>query len=197
MAFNSYTALQTSMGKWLKRPDLASLFPDFINLAEVYISRAVKSRSRRATYTNTPSKNIIDLPSDWDKVIQVFYNGTPMEFFPSGVESGYAGGKAGLFTGYQIKGDKMILNVPSLGGILKIDYYTILESLSSSNETNIILEDAPDIYLYASLHEASLYIRDDGRSQLWATKRDLAIQSYLDDDADAKSPDQPLSMRRG
>lgn len=197
MAINSFSSLQSSMGRFLKRGDLAAMLPDFIMLAEQHFDRVIKTRARRETFSITPSSTQISLPSDWGRVIEAYYNGKPIEFYPRGFPSGYAGGRSDHFHGYQIIGDTLALSVHQLGLPLKIDYYTAIEPLSDSNTSNWLLEDAPDIYLAGSLHEAFGYIRDTDQAAYWLSKRDDAIQEFIDDDNLSKTPDQPLTMRAG
>jgi hypothetical protein len=192
MSITSYADLQTSMGKWLKRPDLATLFPDFIMLAERNFDRQIKTRARRESFSITPSVNLIALPSDWGRVIAVKYNDRPVGFFPPSSDV------RKIECGFQILGDKLRLTVPQLGQKLFIEYYIAIEPLSDSNTSNWLLEDAPDIYLWGALAEAADYIRDATSQQKWMTRRDQAIADFIDDDSEAKTPeDQPLVMRAG
>ncbi|MCA8339884.1 hypothetical protein LGM81_29625, partial [Burkholderia multivorans] len=72
---------------------------------------------------------------------------------------------------------------------------SVIEPLSETNESNWLLEDAPDIYLFGALHEAAVYVRDDARATVWMQKRDLAIDELTAEDDAAKAADQPLVMR--
>ena len=46
--------------------------------------------------------------------------------------------------------------------------YKDFNPLSSSNANNWILTGYPDVYLYGALMEASPYLSEDGRVQVWA-----------------------------
>lgn len=184
------------MKRWLKRADLADLIPDFIMLAEKHFDRKIHTRARRATFRITPTKFTVNLPADWGRVIEVAYGGVPLDQTTTRTESAYAGGQPDRLMGkYQIKGDTLIFGAPQLGCVLSIDYYTVIEPLSETNESNWLLEDGPDVYLFGALHEAAVYIRDDARATLWMQKRDIAISDLTDDDEAAKTAEQPLRMR--
>ena len=45
-----------------------------------------------------------------------------------------------------------------------IDYYRKIDPLTSTNSTNVILDMAPDLYLYGVLSEAQPYLGDADRS---------------------------------
>lgn len=190
MPLQSYSDLQASMGRWLKRPDLQGLFPDFITLAEQNFDRKIKTRSRRGRYSITPTTNRVALPTDWGRVISAEFGSKPLDFFAASSDVRM------IAFGYQVKGDTLILTVPQLGQRLDLEYYVLIEPLSTSNTSNWLLEDAPDIYLWGALAEAADYIRDDANQQKWLARRDQAISDFVDDDSEAKTPqDQPLDMR--
>ena len=42
MAINSYSSLQTAVANWLDRSDLTDRIPEFIDLAEARINRALR-----------------------------------------------------------------------------------------------------------------------------------------------------------
>ncbi|KVM70124.1 hypothetical protein WJ60_09820 [Burkholderia ubonensis] len=196
MSITSYSELQASMKRWIKRADLADLFPDFIMLAEKHFGRNIFTRARRTTFKITPSKPVVSLPADWARVIQVYYGGSPLDPAPTNIESAYAGGSSHqIASGYQIIGDSLSLSVAQLGQVLQLDYYTVIEPLSETNTSNWLLEDGPDVYLFGALHEAAMYMRDDARATLWMQKRDAAIDELVTDDEKAKTADQPLRMR--
>ncbi|MCW3539333.1 phage adaptor protein [Burkholderia cenocepacia] len=196
MSITSYNELQASMKRWLKRADLADLMPDFIMLAELHFDRKVFTRARRSTFRITPTKMAINLPTDWGRVIKVTYDGHPLDQATTQIESAYAGGQHDRLMGkFQIEGDTIVIGVPQLGGVLSIDYYTVIEPLSDTNQSNWLLEDGPDVYLFGALHEAAVYVRDDARATLWMQKRDIAISDMTDDDEAAKTSEQPLRMR--
>jgi hypothetical protein len=192
MTIQSYSDLKTSMGKWLKRGDLTALFPDFIMLAERNFDRKIKTRARRESFAITPSQNFVALPSDWGRLIVALYNDRPLGFFPPSTDA------RKIEFGYQILGDKLRLTVPQLGQRLFIEYYTAIEALSDTNQSNWLLEDAPDIYLWGALAEAADYIRDAESQQKWIARRDQAIADFIDDDSESRTAeDQPLVMRAG
>lgn len=67
--------------------------------------------------------------------------------------------------------------------------------LSDANPTNWMLTNAPSVYLYGALLEASAYLLDDERIPLWKQAFDNAVfelQSFLDR---TKYPDSPLRIR--
>lgn len=198
MAFSTYDQMIADVAKYLKRQDLAAMIPDFVMFAESYFDKNIYVNARRTTFTSTPTENVFAVPSDMKKAIQAYYLGRILDFFPLGFESAYAGGDGNVIAhGWQLMGNEITLSVPQLGQIFQLDYYTVLVGLSTGNESNWLLEAAPDVYLAGVLYEAFSYVRDEERAGYWLQKRDAAIQSYIDDDTAKRSPTAQLTIRAG
>lgn len=198
MAFASYDELLTEVSKYLKRMDLIPIIPDFVMFAESYFDKTIYVNARRETYITSPTQNVFPAPSNMKRAIQAYYLGRILDFFPIGFESAYAGGNGNVLAhGWQLMGDKITLSVPQLGQIFQLNYYMTLEGLSTAQESNWLLEDAPEIYLAGVLYEAFSYVRDEERAQYWQQKRDMAIETYMEDDLAKRYPAAQLTIRAG
>jgi hypothetical protein len=47
-------------------------------------------------------------------------------------------------------------------------YYAKIPALSDSNTSNWLLEESPDLYLYAALIQSAPYLKEDDRINVWA-----------------------------
>lgn len=197
MGILSYSDLQTRMGQYLKRQDLNALLPDFIAQAEEWFDRNVYSKSRRSSYLFTPGQSVFPMPSDCKQPIKVWYDGLPLDFYPTGFSSGYANGKQGFWNGYQIEGDSIIISVAQLGQKFQLDYYMTLEPLSDTNESNWLLEDSQTLYLFGALTQAAIYVRDQVKLTEWMGLRDQILEDINDDDDRAQRPTDTLVIRAG
>ena len=65
-------------------------------------------------------------------------------------------------------------------------YYKKLDALSDSSPTNDILTNYPDIYLFGSLAEAELYLKNDQRAGLWDQRFLAGIRGANKDHARAR-----------
>jgi hypothetical protein len=196
MALASYSDLQSTVARWLKRGDMTAFIPDFIMLAEASLNRVLNTTQQRTHWSITPTTNWVSLPTDLSKVITVQWNGHPLDFIPesrTATDPSYQ-----MECGYAIQGGKLFLQVPQLGSVLRIEYYQEIESLSNSNTSNWLLEDGPDVYLFATLIQAAMYIRDDDRLQLWTQAYTQFLSDLIANDEDRLIPENStLVMRAG
>lgn len=196
MPFGSYTDLQSSVARWLKRTNLNDQIPDFIALAEVRLNRRLSVRQMRTWYSVTPSQPFVTLPGDWNRPIRVMYGEQRLDFTSENIADPIMteGGQWNQFT---IAGNKlwMLTNIDGLTK-LTLHYLQNIEPLSDSNTSNWLLEDAPDLYLYASLLEAEVFIKNDERIQVWTAALERAIGDLETNDEASQYGGSSLAMKR-
>lgn len=194
MPFASYDDLQASIGRWLKRNNLSDSAADFIALAEVRLNRRLKVRQMRTSFSVTPTTNFVTLPGDYNEAIRVTYGDKRLDF----VAENAADVCLENFDGankYTIAGNKIWLLTKTDGSKFTLHYFQDIEPLSDTNTSNWLLEDAPDIYLYASLVEATAFVKDDDRVAGWKAALDTAIADLQQNDLDSQHSGSALGMR--
>jgi len=65
---------------------------------------------------------------------------------------------------------------------LEILYYEQPRFLDNETQTNWLTEYAPDLLLYATLLEATPFLKNDERMQMWQATYDRAAQSLSGED---------------
>ena len=187
MALSTYTELKAAVADWLNRTDLTTPIVDFISLAEAEMKR----RLRRATESTTIyiSAGNMNGPSDMAEPIALRlstangYSDIPLRLCTPEMlwERRAREGTTGRPTDYAyFDGQLQFAPVPdqSYDGILL--YYQQLTPLSGSNETNAVLTEAPDAYLFGALLQATPYVEHDERIAVWQMKFDNAIEQLND-----------------
>jgi len=188
----SYTTLQTSVVDYLKRDQdtqLTAAVPGFIQLFEakmnrVLFSRQMEQRSTTVTDTGATEPEFISLPSDFQSMRRVRLSsvtGKPCLEFKSGTQLDEYRLSIGNVSSqpryFSIFGDEIELApTPDAAYTIEMVYRKDIPPLSS-NSTNWLLDLAPDLYLYGALLEASPYIKDDDRIQIWG----LGYKTALDE----------------
>ena len=194
MPFSSYSDLQASIGRWLKRNNLSDSAPDFIALAEVRLNSRLRVRQMRTYYTITPSTAFITLPGDYNEAVSLSYGKCKLDFVTeSAADPSLQNCDSNAYTivGNRIK----LLTLVDGKTQLTLHYYANLEPLSDTNTSNWLLEDAPNIYLYASLVEAEAFIKNDDRVAGWKAALDTAINDLQTDDMSGQFSGSSLGMR--
>lgn len=179
MALSTYSDLKTSIAGWMHRGDLTSVIPDFIALGEKRILRDLIARGGHylieSSSTITPSSNVAALPANYFSIRSLVSASSPKEEIRdvplSVLQSAY--GLTGNGKAYSIVGANINLSPDAGARDVVLNYYLQPTALSDSNTTNELFPTLADAYLYASLIEATLYVKSD--ASRWATAYDSAL----------------------
>ena len=210
MALDSYDNLQTAIGTFLDRTDMATVAPDLITIAESQMHRRFVGRLRqgmpiprrliaRADASFALAAEYVAVPSDFAGPIDLLLTPTSgnildLDYLDSqnlqsiktkGLYPGYtftqpASGSPKWYT--VVGGQLQILPVADQAYTGELTYISRAPALSSSNQTNWILEDYPDAYLYGALTASAPYLRDDARITTWGTLFTAAVDDICNAD---------------
>ncbi len=171
----NYGELKTLIEGYLHRTDQTANLATFITLAQARVNRdlRVPEMESRATLTLASGDRFVTLPSDYRKMlnVQVAISGgrqlvLPMSLAQMDVEHSILG--SGTPRNYSVLGDQLELQ-PAPGESLEIEivYQYRLAAFSADADTNDILTDSPNIYVYAAMMEASPFVQADERMPMW------------------------------
>jgi hypothetical protein len=122
------------------------------------------------TYTLTLSAQSQQLPEDFMEMERIILDSTVWNLSylpPPALFSNPAYTDGGNPMYYTIEGDYLITAPDATGSDVMLCYYKAYSSLTNDSDTNWLLTNAYDVYLYGSLSHAAPYIKEDGRVQLW------------------------------
>ena len=201
MALATYSDLQTSVANYLGRSDLTSQIPDFITLAELRLSRDIRTRRmlKTSTATMTVGDPTVGLPSDFLAIRDVYIQGLPRTVVsylsPSAFSSNSRADQAGLPVFYTLRANELeFAPYPDSAYTVQMLYYFKPAVLSVSNTSNEFLANYPDALLYASLLEAEPYLMNDARTQTWSSLYNQAIARINTSDEESEFSGVPLVM---
>lgn len=179
MAITDYGTLKTAVGSYLNRSDLTSYIPDFIRLGErrlFYGSDSptatvpVRVPAMQERDTGSISGQSIAFPTGFLEIIRLrISTGTnywtadyapPNRFTELEMSSDYP-------THYTFL-DNAIKIAESGAADYVLDYYKAFTSLTSDSDTNWLLTNAPDAYLFAALLESAPFLGDMDMYVPWA-----------------------------
>lgn len=165
MSIDSYANLKQAIERFSHRTDISDLIDDFIDLAENTIDkqlrlRANESRERASAPT---SDRFLALPTRFVEMRRLqLINGSVTKDIkfkaPEALKIADTSGEPKYFTiTSQIEFDR----TPSSAYTIEVVFYKGLNPLSSSNTSNNVLTNYPDLYLYASLYHLNNWTGDD------------------------------------
>ena len=182
MAISTYTELKASIANFLNRDDLTATIPDFISLAESSINNEIRHWRMETRAETTLDGQFTGIPTDWLSTIRFHLTGngtSSLEFMSlATIQNSRAArnDSAGTPTNYSLNsGQFELMPTPDGEQSAILMYYAKIPTLSDSNETNWLLTNYPDIYLYGALLHSAPYLKEDERAQTWAALYTAAV----------------------
>lgn len=202
MAFTSYSDLKAEIADYLGRTDLTSKIPTFVTLAELRLSRDLRTRKMLASANTTmvSGDGKVALPSDFLEMRNIFTQGNPRMpvtyLSPSAFMRDARADESGLPVFYTVLGAEFeFAPKPDTAYVLEMLYFAKPSPMSDSVASNVFLANYPDALLYASLLEAEPYLINDARTATWADLYNRAILNIKDSDQNSEYSGVPLIMR--
>lgn len=183
MALGTYSELQAAAASWLARPGdptLTPSIPDFVRLAEARIHRDLRLRAMEARATAEIDSAHVALPEGFLEMRSFRLNTDPatrLELLsPEEMDRAGLASRSGRPRWYSVLGGEIRLApAPDAPYVAEMTYWKRFAPLGIAEPTNWLLENAPDVYLYATLMEATAFIGNDERLPLWTAAYDRAV----------------------
>jgi hypothetical protein len=191
----SYSSLLVDLRRYLERgfteesdPIVFEQLPRLIALAERRIATELKLQGfiRAMNVTLPASVAVLLKPDRWRDTISITVNGKPIftrsydylrNYWPDQSQLG----DVEFYADYDYQ-HWLFAPTPAADSALEILYYELPQPLDEENEQNWLTNYAPNLLLYASLLEATPFLKNDERIQTWQAMYDRAAQSMSTQD---------------
>ena len=158
--------------------------PRLITLAERRIARELKIEGFIRAITTPLSIGVSTYlkPDRWRDTISMTVNGTPIQtrsyeylrnYWPDEAQTA----SPQFYADYDYA-NWLIAPTPNAASTLEILYYEQPALLGDTLQSNWLTEYAPELILYASLLEATPFLKNDERVQLWQGLYDRCAQAF-------------------
>jgi hypothetical protein len=175
MPFSNYGELKTSIAGWLNRTDLEPIIPDFIALAEAVFRRDIRHWMMEDRSTAPLTGRYLERPQGWLETIRVTLatgNTTSLDLISRQAmadkreESMNATGTPQFYT--HVENSFEYCPSPDGEYTVQLHYFKEVTRLAADADSNWLLTDHPDAYLYGSLLHAGPYLIEDERVATWS-----------------------------
>ena len=205
MAISTKAELHTAVANWLNRSDLTDRIPEFIALAEASFNRNLRTRDMLVRSTASITSQYISIPTDFLEMLNIELTSTTppkrLVYITSDRSDDYReqqNNKTGTPDYYTIEGDAIqLFPTPDATYTVQLNYYQDIPALSglADSGNNWLLLAHPDIYLYATLMQASPYVMDPQSAGQWGGLLDRAMQELQLSDEKSRYSGGTLNMR--
>ena len=208
----TFTSLQEDVRRYLERggatdPIVYDQIPRLITLAERRIARELKIQGFQTVVNTTLQAGlaVYPKPDRWRDTISMnvgtganYNTHSPVftrsyeyvrSYWPNETETGTP-----IFYADYNYSNWIFAPTPDANYPLEVLYYELPPLLDDTNQTNWLTEFAPNVLLYGVLVEATPFVKDDERVQLWQSYYDRALSALNGEDIQ-KIMDRSVSRR--
>jgi hypothetical protein len=166
MSIATYADLKTQIASWLNRSDLTDAqLAMFVSLAESDIRNDIDTRDNLLLATGTMFGDGFTAPTGYLSTRTLVVGGDLQQYVTPEVFANYS--SAGVEDGYYtINGD----NFSVLGGngaSYELLYLAVVDALADAGDSNWILANAPEVYLWAGCKYGSAFLKDAEAAKLY------------------------------
>lgn len=197
----TYSTLKADIASELHRTDLTAQIPNFIVRAESYLFRELQIKERQVSVSGTTTGGYASLPADYGSIskITVTYNGSTraLDYNPSPSISTYTDIYPRYYT---IENGQIKIPNAGDGQAYTLYYIPDLAPLSDSAPTNWLLDNAYDLYLFASVLEGARYTQNQAIIDPMTSAVALALDSvkrYAERRGQPATGSLQIKVRRG
>lgn len=178
MSFDTYANFVTEVKNWINMSSLTdSQVGSLITIGEQRVNRDLWVKERETSLNITISNSVATIPADYMKIKHAYLDGTPvMQLQKRDAAWIYENyiyrsdlGRPKYFA--EEAGNFIFGPVPDASYVMKGVYYKKPSDMATASTVHSVFTAYPDIYLYATLAGAALYLGQDQRL-VWE-------QSYL------------------
>jgi hypothetical protein len=198
----SYSTLQTAIGDYLNRADLATFLPNFTQACENKLYKKLRIRAMENALSVVIAGGVAAVPTSpaYLELKYAYVNTTPVTKLhrlpPEQIYEKYPNRSGGNVPKYiSVEGTNFIFGPYPASYTVQGIYYGRLTALGAGNATNWFTDNAPDLLLYGSLLEAAPFLGNDERLVTWKALYDLAIVAVEGEEKRQKSSGGGLATR--
>jgi len=195
----TYATLKADVASYLARNDLSDSIPVMVRLAEAMIKSDVRIMDMVRQATLTVDDQRVAMPDGFLSAISLYMDAqrkkldflTPYEFYNDN-RTGTTGSPE-IFT---TEGSYFLFApVTSVPVYAKLAYYQSYDALTSDGDTNYLLENHYDVYLFAVLAQAKAFIEDDEQAGKWAQAYTLSVDKLHTSDRRGRFSGAPMKRK--
>jgi hypothetical protein len=203
MGFNSYASFRSVVGSWADTDVTVTSLDQAIKMGENYVNRRLRIELMEADLAVTiNSAGVATLPTDYLEAQFLYLNRSPTRLLTKKpVEWIFRNYPTRTTTGIpcfvaETNSTFIFGPPPSSQDTVNGTYYAKPNSLPGTGTINSVFSEVPEVYLWAALANAELFLGRDQRTA-WQQKCDEGIERANKEDKRKKMSGGPISMSPG
>jgi hypothetical protein len=198
MAISNFGELKSVIADFLQRDDLTLQIPMFVELATARFSDELRAPEMETVALTTLTGEWTALPVDFRAIRLMEANGKVLEYrTPWQTQKLVEVAAIPGVPVYTIQDMQFRVYPFPTSTSVELTYYAAIAPLANDSDSNWLLAKRPDVYLYASLAHARMYLHDDARIAVAQAFTDKYIVEANRASRQIAIGSSPLAVRAG
>jgi len=185
----NYDNLVLDVQRYMERddPGFIAQIPSLIGLAESAIAAELKTLLQLTVVETTLAQNqvILQKPARWRKTVSLKVNGAPIVMRSQDYVAMYQSESTPAAPKFYAEYDYnnwAIAPAPSASASVEIIYYSEIQPLDTTNQTNLFTRECPQAMLFGTLLQAQGYLKAIDKLAVWKSYYTDAIGALKKED---------------
>ena len=196
---STFSTLKTAVADYIDRDDISAVggpIDQWVSMMEAELYRDLRIRFMESAFNVTIASQVAALPADFLEAKFLYIDGQPIVALQSRAAfdlfneypNRAGSGKPKFFA--QVGDNLEFGPSPDSGYAVKGTYYALPTDLSTSNETNWLTTNAPDVLLNGTLLQSLSYLGMDERAEIWQRNYSEGFKRLMEQDQRVRFPDR-------
>lgn len=196
VGISNYGDLKSQIADWLNRTDLGESIPEFVRIAESRIRTDIKVRAQEILESGTLTASTLATPTQLNETRRLVVADrelayvTPDQF--QRMSRMRVSSPPRYFT---IIGETYHILGGGEGDEYVLTYWEWFDYFTDDQDTNWLLLNSPDIYLWAGCEAGALFLKDYAASQDFGNRYMMAVKRVQDREKDMRYGGGPFYIR--
>ena len=205
MALDNYDNLKVAVTRFTGRNDISDILDDAIDIAESRIFAnpiaplRLRSMETRSTASADSASRFLALPDGFLSMrrLKVELSGGDCDIRYRTPDQLLVQGQSGIPRFFTVTSQLEFDRTPDSTYTIEMQYFKRIDALSSSNPTNDILTNYPDVYLYGCLWVINQFGAEEDKANYYESKFIEAIQGANKQDKRGRYGSAPVMRTEG
>lgn len=193
MAISTFAELKLAVAGWINRTDLTATIPDFVTLAESEMRGDLRIRDMEALASGTLTGETLAHPDYFIDARRLTVEGKNYDY-RTAQEYQLADDNGSVQRIFTSIGRSFYILNGAQGDAYTLVYRAGLTPLVSSSDSNWVLLNAPDVYLWGACKQAAIYLKDAAALAQFGGLYQSAVLRTNDREKRASVSGSPLQM---
>lgn len=195
MSYGTYSQLLTAVASYADRDDLEAVFPIFVRNVESILNKRLEDPEQEVVVEVTASDDYTPLPADFGQMVSITTGEGALSAMGPAEYAGISETITGTPRFYTVVDGSLAFYPRNSTAAIRMVYRRSIPPLTADDDTNWLLNRAPEAYFRGIMFEEATWERDMEAASGWKALFEESVSDLMSDGTRRKWGAGPLAPR--